>query len=287
MENVFEDKALQSYLNSISKFPTLSKEEEKKYAILAKQGDLQAKEKLINSNLKFVVKIATNYQNRGLNLAELISEGNLGLIKAIEKFDPEKDIKLISYAVWWIKQKILFALAEKTSLIRVPVGLNQTASKIRNAKEKIKVEQGIDADSDLISDETDISSKVIRQVADAFTDTLSIDDITMGNNNSEISMIEFMEDPNSVDPKSIYYREKLQDRIDKSIKKLENRDAYIIKSYYGLDGFEEKNFAEIADEIGLSRERVRQIQKKILKRILKEAYVNQENDIDLLLSNTN
>ncbi len=286
MDNVFDDKALQSYLNSISKYPSLSKAEEKKYAILAKNGNKAAKDKLINSNLKFVVKIASNYQNRGLSLAELISEGNLGLIKAIEKFDPEKDIKLISYAVWWIKQKILFALAEKTSLIRVPVGLSQTASKIRNAKEKIKVEQGIDASSELISDETDLSSKVIRQVSDAFTDTLSIDEMSYNANNDDINIFDYIGNNYADDPKSLYYKEKLQHRIDDSINKLEQRDAFIIKSYYGLDGYQEKNFAEIAQEIGLSRERVRQIQKKILKKIFNEAYFEQENDIDLLLSNT-
>ncbi|MCK9329700.1 MAG: RNA polymerase sigma factor RpoD/SigA [Candidatus Cloacimonetes bacterium] len=286
MENVFDDKALQSYLNSIAKYPSLSKEEEKKYAILAKQGNKKAKDKLINSNLKFVVKIASNYQNRGLSLSELISEGNLGLIKAIEKFDPEKDIKLISYAVWWIKQKILFALAEKTSLIRVPVGLSQTASKIRNAKEKIKVEQGIDASSELISDETDLSSKVIRQVSDAVTDTLSIDEMNYNSTNDDLNIFDYIANNDTDDPKSLYYKEKLQNRIDKSINKLEYREAFIIKSYYGLDGYQEKNFAEIAQEIGLSRERVRQIQKKILKKIFNETYAEQENDIDLLLSNT-
>lgn len=285
MSNAFEDKALQSYLNNISKYPSLSKEEEKELAIKAKEGDLAAKEKLINSNLKFVVKIASNYQNRGLSLSELVSEGNLGLIKAIEKFDPDKDIKLISYAVWWIKQKILFALAEKTSLIRIPVGLSQAATKIKNIKEKIMVEQGYSPSSSEISDELEISKKVIKQVSDAMTDTLSLDEVSYSANYDEMSMMDFIEDLEFLDPKTLLYKERLQKKIEQSIDKLDKRENFIVKSYFGLDGFDEKNFAEIAKDIGISRERVRQIQKEALKKILKAVYKEKENEIDNILRN--
>ena len=120
-ENVYNDKGLQQYLKDISKIPTLSREEENRLAIKAKNGDKEALNKLIESNLKFVVRVATKYQNRGLSFNELISEGNQGLIKAIEKFDPDKNIKLISYAVWWIKQSILQAIAEQSRLVRLPL----------------------------------------------------------------------------------------------------------------------------------------------------------------------
>jgi len=133
-ENVFEDKALQNYLNEIAKNDPYSREEEYELAIKAKKGDQEAINKLVNANLKFVVKVASRYQNRGLSLSELISEGNVGLIKAIEKFEPEKHNKLISYAVWWIRQKILFALAEKTNVIRMPLGKANIANKINKIR---------------------------------------------------------------------------------------------------------------------------------------------------------
>ncbi|MFA7544074.1 MAG: sigma-70 family RNA polymerase sigma factor, partial [Candidatus Cloacimonadaceae bacterium] len=134
--NVFQDEALQAYLQDISKFDSLSKEEEYELGIKAKEGDQEAINRLIQSNLKFVAKVAAKYQGRGLSLSELISEGNIGLIRAIEKFDPSKDVKLISYAIWWIKQRILQALSEKSSLIRLPMGKASEVNRIRATQER-------------------------------------------------------------------------------------------------------------------------------------------------------
>ena len=282
-ENVFEDKALQKYLNEIADIQTLSREEEHELAVRAKAGDDAAVEKLIQSNLKFVVKIASHYQNRGLTLSELISEGNMGLIKAIEKFDPDKGIKLISYAVWWIKQRILFALAEKTSLIRMPLGKTNTANKIKAAKERIFNRTGNHATIDEIADETDLADREIDNIENTNLDTLSLDDISYTSKNDVVRLYEFIEDPDAHDPKRSYYRDKLQDRIDKSISQLDERDAYIIRSYFGLDGEKGRNFAQIAEELGLSRERVRQIQKQALQQIMRETYEEHEKDIDMLI----
>lgn len=151
-ESVFADKALQNYLNEISKFKTLSREEEHDLAIKAKNGDVDAMNKLIQANLKFVVKIASRYQNRGLSLSELISEGNIGLIKAIEKFDPDKDIKLISYAIWWIKQRIMLAVSEKSSLIRVPMGKSSAAHRVKLTQDRYFTETGKIATPDELSE---------------------------------------------------------------------------------------------------------------------------------------
>lgn len=282
-ENVFEDKALQKYLNDIAKIPTLTREEEHELAIKAKAGDERALDKLIQSNLKFVVKIASHYQNRGLQLAELISEGNMGLIKAIEKFDPDKDIKLISYGVWWIRQRILFALAEKTSLIRMPLGKSNAANKIKEVKEKIFNKTGHRATMEEIQNQTDLNKKIITKIEQQATDTISLDDISYTNKNDKVQVSDFIKDPESDDPKSLYYREKVHDSIEESISKLPERDSYIIKSYFGLNGEKGKNFAQIAEELGLSRERVRQIQKAALKKIYKDSYKEVEHDIDYIL----
>jgi len=283
-ENIFSDKALQTYLNQIADIEPLSREEEHKLALKAKKGDQAAIEKLVTSNLKFVVKIAAKYQNRGLSLSELISEGNMGLIKAIEKFDPKLHNKLISYAVWWIRQKILFALAEKTSVIRMPLGKATQANKIKYAKDKIFSETGHKATIEEISEITDLDENIIKKVRSQTKNTLSIDNADFSHNNSDVSLSELLTDRSQVDPKTLYYREKVEESIDKSISTLGQREAYIIKQYFGLDGGKSKNFAQIGEELGLSRERVRQIQKATLEKILKESYSEIENDYDNLLN---
>ncbi|MBN1949128.1 MAG: RNA polymerase sigma factor RpoD/SigA [Candidatus Cloacimonetes bacterium] len=282
-ENVFEDKALQNYLNQIAKTKPLSREEEYELAVKAKQGDKEAINTLVNANLKFVVKVASRYQNRGLSLAELISEGNMGLLKAIEKFEPEKHNKLISYAVWWIKQRILFALAEKTSVIRMPLGKANIASKIKQAREKVLTETGSEASLEEVSDITDLNKKAINKMDRQAISTVSIEDASYNSRHESVTLKDFLEDQNLADPKTLYYREKVQDSIERSIRKLPSREAYIVKEYFGLEGEKSKNFAQIGDELGLSRERVRQIQKKALEKIMKEAYKEVENDIDFLI----
>lgn len=283
-ENIFSDKALQTYLNQIADIEPLSREEEHKLALKAKKGDKAAIEKLVTSNLKFVVKIAAKYQNRGLTLSELISEGNMGLIKAIEKFDPKLHNKLISYAVWWIRQKILFALAEKTSVIRMPLGKATQANKIKYARDKVFSETGHKATIEEISELTDLDENIIKKVNSQTKNTLSIDHSGFSRNNSDVALSELLTDRSQIDPKTLYYREKVEESIDRSISSLGSREAYIVKQYFGLDGGKSKNFAQIGEELGLSRERVRQIQKATLEKILKESFSEIENDYDNLLS---
>jgi RNA polymerase primary sigma factor len=282
-ENVFQDKALQNYLNQIADIEPLSREEEHELAIRAKNGDKEAINKLVNSNLKFVVKVASRYQNRGLSLSELISEGNMGLIKAIEKFEPEKHNKLISYAVWWIKQKILFALAEKTNVIRMPLGKANIANKIKVARDKVFHKTGETASLEEISNMTDLNKRAIKKMNRQSINTVSIDDVSYTNDQEKVVLTDFLEDEKSNDPKKLYFREKVQDNIERSIKKLPSREAYIVKKYFGLEGESSKNFAQIGEELGLSRERVRQIQKKALEKILKDTYGDLEEDIEYLI----
>ncbi len=282
-ENVFEDKALQSYLNQIAGIKPLSREEEQILAQKAKKGDKEAINKLVNANLKFVVKVAAKYQNRGLTLSELISEGNMGLIKAIEKFEPDKHNKLISYAVWWIKQKILFALAEKTNVIRMPLGKANIASKIKIARDRVFNQTGESASIEEISDITDLNEKAIKKMNRQTINTVSIDEINYSNSHEKVSLLDFLQDKKDTDPKTLYFREKVKDNIERSIEQLPSREAYIVRKYFGLEGEKSKNFAQIGEELGLSRERVRQIQKKALEKIMKDTYGDLEEDIEYLI----
>lgn len=264
-ENVFSDRALQSYLGQISKFGTYTREEENALAIKAAKGDQDAMNKLLQANLKFVVKISAKYQNRGLTLSELISEGNLGLIRAIQKFDPDKNIKLISYAIWWIKQKIMQAVAERSSMIKVPLGKINTAYKLKSTESSIYTKTGRHASDQELSHNTDINEKIIKKLKHQIVDTLSMD-VKMGNDDS-LSLGDFISNIESQDPQSIYFKEKITEEIDNAIESLTPREKFIIHSYFGLKDNKSENFAQIAEKMGLSRERVRQLQIIALEKI--------------------
>ncbi|MBM4403268.1 MAG: RNA polymerase sigma factor RpoD/SigA [Candidatus Cloacimonetes bacterium] len=285
-DSVFTDRALQNYLSEISRYRTLSREEEHDLAIRARDGDQKAINHLVQANLKFVVKIAARYQNRGLSLSELISEGNIGLIKAIEKFDPDKDIKLISYAIWWIRQRIMQAVSEKSSLIRVPMGKASSVSKIKAVQDRIKIETGNMPSDEELGDVLDIGGKAVTQLREHMIETSSLDDVMQTSDNQDYSARDHLEDTGMVDPQHIYYNELMNERLHTAINRLEPREASIIRTYFGLnESNESKNFAQIAAEMGLSRERVRQIQKEALKKILHHMKPEEEKYVDDFIDN--
>lgn len=280
-ESVFSDKALQNYLREISKYRTLTREEEHELGIRARAGDKDAINRLVQANLKFVVKIASRYQNRGLTLSELISEGNIGLLKAIEKFDPDKDIKLISYAIWWIKQRIVLAVSEKSSLIRVPLGKSSSAHRIKATQERIFSETGETPTTEALSEKMNITEKSIEQLQGQMIETTSFDDLVQSGDFSEFSTRDLMRGDDLDDPQKLYHRDRIHERLHEAIDKLDKREADIIRTYYGLnEDHETQNFAQIAETMGLSRERVRQIQKEALKKILAELKPQEESFLE-------
>ncbi|HAN41406.1 MAG TPA: RNA polymerase sigma factor RpoD/SigA [Candidatus Cloacimonetes bacterium] len=283
-ENVFADKALQNYLKQISKYEPLTREEERELGLRAKQGDQEAIDRLVQANLKFVVKIAARYQNRGLSLSELISEGNIGLIKAIERFDPTKDIKLISYAIWWIKQRISLAVSEKSSMIRVPLGRANTAYRIKAAKDRIYTQSGEKATTKELGEATNLSEKAVEQIIDQMPETTSFDEVIRGDNFADFTTKDLMVDEEQLDPQQLYYRERIHDRLHDAIDQLDSREAGIIRDYFGLNEENEaQNFAQIAEKIGLSRERVRQIQKEALRKMTEILKPEEDSFVDEFL----
>lgn len=283
-ESVFSDQALQNYLGEISKYETLSRETEHELGIKARNGDPDAMNRLIKANLKFVVKIAARYQNRGLSLSELISEGNIGLIKAIEKFDPDKDIKLISYAIWWIKQRIMLAVSEKSSLIRVPMGKSSAAYRVKATQDRIFTETGEIASTDEIGQRINMTGKSVSQLKDQIPETSSYDEILQTDDYHDFTTKDLMVDREASDPQALYYQERMQQRINNALSKLDNREADIIRNYFGLnESHESRNFAQIAETMGLSRERVRQIQKEALRKILHEIKPEEDAFVDEFL----
>jgi RNA polymerase primary sigma factor len=245
---------------------------------------VEAMNRLIQANLKFVVKIAARYQNRGLSLSELISEGNIGLIKAIEKFDPDKDVKLISYAIWWIKQRITLAVSEKSSLIRVPMGKTSAAHRVKATQDRYFTETGEMASTDELSEKLNIAEKTIDQLQNQLPETSSFDDIITTLDSQDFTTKDLIEDKETVDPQKLYYKERMQERIQKAINKLDQREADVIRSYFGLnESHETRNLAQIDESMGLSRERVRQIQKEALKKIMREIKPEEDEFVDRFL----
>jgi len=284
--NPAEDKGLQKYLSDIADIPTLSREEERVLIKKAQSGDEEAMNKLIESNLKFVVKVASKFQGKGLSLSELISEGNMGLIKAIKRFDLSKNTKLITYAVWWIQQSIQYAIYEKNRLIRIPAKTITTISKIEDAKQKHRAKSGDEATAEEIADKVHVKEEKALELMNTTTDIVPLENM-YGETDAlsrmaakKVSQPSYREEMG--DPKKIYYRKKLHDKINKKIKALNPRDARIIQEYFGFGEDDKgKNFAQIARELGLSRERVRQIFKQIIEELRKETV--DEVDIDYLL----
>jgi len=266
-ENVFDDRGLQSYLNEIAKVDPLTREEEHALAVKAQKGDKEAINRVLTANLKFVVRVAARYQNRGLTLSELISEGNQGLIKAIEKFEPERHNKFISYAVWWIKQKIISALTDKNNLIRMPLDKVNLLNKINKKKEMIYSITGKRPDEGEIARDTNVPLKHIKKVKRQEINTVSIHDKSYNSNHDQINFDDFLKDMSINDPKDLYLAKKRDKKIERALSELPARDSFIISEYFGLEGKKGKNYAQIAEELGLSRERVRQIQKKALEKI--------------------
>ena len=261
-----EENVLSIYLKEISHIPLLTREEEEKIARAVANGDSAARERLIKGNLRFVVNVAKKYQGRGIPLADLINEGNIGLIKAVEKFDATKGYRFISYAVWWVRQSILKALSEKSRLIRLPV--NRAADLIRIQKAK-KILSGNSADDIEVQEIAHLLNMDENHVEDMMAISREIISLEkeVNVNKGASPLGNFIEDIRYESPDQVVIQEALESDIDKMLDTLDIREAEIIRSRYGLGNNEPLSLKELGDRYDLSKERIRQIEQKALTRL--------------------
>lgn len=258
--------SFEKYLQDIGKIEMITPDEEIRLSQRIKKGDQVALEKLVNANLRFVVSVAKQYQNRGLNLQDLVNEGNLGLIKAALRFDETRGFKFISYAVWWIRQSILSAIAEQSRIVRLPVNKIGALSKMNKVSLKFQQKNDRMPTTDELADLMDVSTFKIETLLQSNGLKVSIDAPTREDEDKK--MIDFLEDKNAITPEKHLINQSLQVEIDRILKTLPNKEQKVLLYYYGLKG-RSKSLIEIGQIMNISRERVRQIKDKAIRRLKK------------------
>ncbi|PNE24638.1 RNA polymerase subunit sigma [Tannerella sp. oral taxon 808] len=259
-----ESASLDKYLQEIGREDLITVEEEVELAQAIKKGDRKALEKLTRANLRFVVSVAKQYQNQGLSLPDLINEGNLGLIKAAEKFDETRGFKFISYAVWWIRQSILQALAEQSRIVRLPLNQVGSLNKIGKVLSRFEQENERRPSTEELAEELDIPVEKITDTLKVSGRHVSVDaPFVEGEDNSLLDVLVNEDTPNT-DGTLMY--ESLSREIDRALATLTERESDIIKMFFGI-GCQEVTLEEIGDKFGLTRERVRQIKEKAIRRL--------------------
>lgn len=259
-----ESDSLDKYLQEIGHEELISVEEEVELAQRIKKGDRKALEKLTKANLRFVVSVAKQYQNQGLSLPDLINEGNVGLIKAAEKFDETRGFKFISYAVWWIRQSILQAIAEQSRIVRLPLNQVGSVNKINRVLNKFEQEHERRPSIDEIADNVDIPHDKIEEAMKVNSRHVSVDaPFADGVDNSLLDVLPNNDSP-MADRKLVL--ESLREEINRALQTLNERERNIIEAFFGINQ-QEMTLEEIGDKYGLTRERVRQIKEKAIRRL--------------------
>jgi RNA polymerase primary sigma factor len=261
----FREGSLDQYLKEISAYPLIDRAEEVRLAKEIRKGEESALNKLVRSNLRFVVSVAKKYQNQGVPLPDLINEGNLGLIRAAHKFDETKGIKFISYAVWWIRQAILQALAEQSRIVRVPLNRAGALHRIGRRSSTLLQELGREPTVEEIAEGLEISREEVERTLAISQSHLSLDaPVTPGEDNR---LLDYLPDQYSPGPEDEAYRHALKETVEDALSTLKEREAKILSLYFGLDDQEPMTLEEIGSLLGITRERVRQIKEKALLRL--------------------
>lgn len=261
------DTAIKLYLREIGQVKLLTPQEEIDLAAKIKKGDKKAREQMIKANLRLVVKIAHDYEGLGLPLLDLINEGNIGLMKAVERFDPAKGGKLSTYGSWWIKQSIKRALANQSKTIRLPVHLVDKISKMRRTAMKLQEEFGREPTDEELGEELGISAARVAQLRTAAIRPASLD-APIGDDDSN-NFAEVVQDENADTPYEQLEEKTVNKMLHEMIKTLDPREATILRYRFGLDGGTEKTLEEVGEKFGVTRERVRQIQNIALNKLRK------------------
>ena len=257
--------SLEHYFLDISAYPLISRDEEAELARRIRVGDQGALDKLVRSNLRFVVSVAKKYQNQGVSLSDLINEGNLGLIRAAHKFDETKGIKFISYAVWWIRQAILQALAEQSRIVRVPLNRAGTLHRITRRSASLLQELGREPTPAEIADGLEVTAEEVTRLQSVTQAHVSLDaPLAPGEDSRLLDRLTDEEGPAS---DAVLFERALTEAVRESLAGLKEREARILRLYFGLDDDEPQTLEQIGALLGITRERVRQIKEKALSRL--------------------
>ncbi|MBM3319506.1 MAG: sigma-70 family RNA polymerase sigma factor [Candidatus Eisenbacteria bacterium] len=265
-----EGRSLHLYLREIAKVPLLDREEEVDLARRSREGDPEAREALVRANLRFVVSVAKRYRNQGLSFSDLIDEGNLGLLEAVRRFDERRGNRFISYAVWWIKQSILKALAEQARMIRIPLGRAGTVQRILRETEKLRQAFGREPTDREVAEAVALSEAEIRETLNAASRMRSLDAPENGPD-GESSLRDFLEDTLSPAPDTELIETGLRREVGRALRSLGPREEAVLRSYFGFDSDRKQTLEEIGKKMKLSRERVRQIKDQAIRRLRQSA----------------
>lgn len=260
------ERSLDLYLKEINNTPLLTREQEKELAERIRQSDESALHDLVEANLRFVVSIAKQYVNQGLSLADLVNEGNLGLIKAAHRFDEKRGYKFISYAVWWIRQAMLQALAEQSRIVRLPLNRAGTLYRIGKVARQLDQELGRNPEVKEIADKLKLPQEEVRDTMQIANSHLSLD-ASFGNDQEENSLVDYLADDGLESPDEQTYMNALSDDMQKALDTLTDREREILSFYFGLEGEEPLTLEEIGKRMNLTRERIRQIKEKAILRL--------------------
>ncbi len=262
-----DENILAMYLKEINKVPMISHEEEVELAQKAQAGDKAAKDKLVNANLRFVVNVAKKYQNHGLDLTDLISEGNLGLLTAVDKFDVTKGYHFISYAVWWIRQSILKAICEKSRAIRLPLNRANELVQIEHARKVVGTKKTEQQEYEEIGAMLNMEPAHVRDMINISREMISLDAETNDSDNGHSKVSDFFEDNAYDRPEEKAIEKSMHEEIDNVIDTLRPNEARVIRMRYGLNGAKPMSLKEVGEECDLTKERIRQIEKHAIVRL--------------------
>ena len=262
-----DNEVLSTYLKAIDKIPLLTYEEEYDLALKAKNGDKKARERLINSNLRFVVSVAKKFRGQGIPLEDLINEGNIGLMTAVDKFEPEKGYHFISYAVWWVRQAILKALAEQSRPVRLPLNRSNELIQIVRAKnELLKSGENSDPSAEDIAEKTGLERNLVKSLMDITREMISFDSPIKGDEEGDSSYFDFVEDKSQI-PEEDVVNHMMEKDVRSLLGVLGDKERDIIEKRYGFNGREPMSLKAIGDEYNLTKERIRQIEKSALEKL--------------------
>jgi RNA polymerase primary sigma factor len=259
------DRSLDIYLREINTTPLLKREEEVELARRVREGDPDALDQLVRANLRFVVSIAKQYSNQGLSLEDLINEGNLGLIKAAQRFDHRRGFKFISYAVWWVRQAMLQALAEQSRIVRLPLNRAGTLYRLGKAQRALGQELGRNPTVDEIAKRVGLPRDEVRDTLSIASSYVSLDDPF--DDDDDNSLMDCIADENSARPDEVTFGHTLEQDLRAALRTLDSREEKILRLYFGIDGAAPFTLEQIGAQMGLTRERIRQIKERALAKL--------------------